>query len=140
LRPELAGYGTHTSVCRLFQFILLRWYFRLFHLGKVSLECSRLGLVLTPTHPDRAGGLGFLANIVYAFAPVLIAQGAILSGMMANRILYDGARLPDFKLEMFFMVAFLLATVLGPLLVFIPTLERTKREGWRNTGCSRSAM
>jgi hypothetical protein len=47
-----------------------------------------------PMHPDRCGGLGFLAGISQAFAPVLLAQGAVLAGMIANRIFYAGATLP----------------------------------------------
>ena len=44
-----------------------------------------------PTHPDRCGGLGFLASVVHAFSPLLLAQGTVLAGMMANRIFYLGA-------------------------------------------------
>jgi hypothetical protein len=33
-------------------------------------QVSGLDLSLVPTHPDRVGGLGFLANTVYAFMPL----------------------------------------------------------------------
>jgi hypothetical protein len=56
-------------------------------------------LQLVPTHPDRVGGLGFLSNIVFAFAPLAAAHGVMLAGTIGNRILYTGASLPDFKLE-----------------------------------------
>ena len=40
----------------IYQFIFLRWYFRLFIWFRF-LQLSRLDLRLIPTHPDRAGGL-----------------------------------------------------------------------------------
>ena len=81
----------------LFQFLLLRWYFRLFIWARFLWQVSRIELSLMPTHPDRCGGVGFLASVSNAFSPVLLAQGAVLAGMMANRIFYAGAKLPEFK-------------------------------------------
>ena len=101
----------------LFQFILLRWYFRLFIWIRFLWQVTRSQLSLVPTHPDRAGGLGFLSLTVVAFTPLLMAHGALLAGMIANRIFFQGARLPDFKVELVVVVAFLLLVVLGPLLL-----------------------
>jgi hypothetical protein len=58
----------------IFQFLLLRWYFRLFVWTRFLWQVSRINLQLVPTHPDRAGGLGFLTATVYAFIPLLIAH------------------------------------------------------------------
>ena len=55
-------------------------------------------------------------------APLLLAQGVVLAGMIANRILYAGATLPEFKVELIGVVALLVFAVLGPLLVFSPQL------------------
>ena len=87
-----------------------------------------------PTHPDRCGGLGFIASIVYAFSPLLMAQGTVLAGMIADRIFYAGARLPDFKLELIGLVAVMVFAVLAPLLVFSRKLEAAKRVGLREHG------
>ena len=87
-----------------------------------------------PTHPDRAGGLGFLGAVAYAFSPVLLAQGAMLTGMMASRIFYAGATLPEFKVELIGMVALMVFAILGPMLVFGPQLEAAKRAGLREYG------
>jgi len=52
-------------------------------------QVTRCDLCLVPTHPDRAGGLGFLSLTVVAFAPVRLAHGApLLAGMIANRIFF----------------------------------------------------
>ena len=118
----------------LFQFLLLRWYFRLFIWTRFLWQVSRLDLRLVPTHPDRVGGLGFLSNTVYAFTPLTLAHGALLAGLIANRIFYLGAGLPDFKIEIVVLVLLLLCVVLGPLLVFAPQLAQAKRTGNREYG------
>jgi hypothetical protein len=118
----------------LFQFLLMRWYFRLFIWARFLWQVSRLDLSLVPTHPDRVGGLGFLANTVYAFVPLAVAHGALLAGLIANRIFYLGAALPEFKVEIAVLVVFLLGVVFGPLLVFAPQLAEAKRRGNREYG------
>ena len=113
----------------IFQFLLLRWYFRLLVWTRFLWLVSRIKLSLVPTHPDRVGGLGFLANTVYAFTVLLIAHGAMLAAQFANRILYTGAALTEFKVETGAMVLFLLCIVFGPLLVFAPQFASAKRTG-----------
>jgi hypothetical protein len=95
---------------------------------------SRIELQLVPTHPDRCGGLGFLASVCPAFAPVLLAQGAVLAGTIADKIFFSGAKLPQFKVEVIILVAWMLLSVLGPLLVFAPVLAHAKRVGLREYG------
>jgi hypothetical protein len=127
LRPTLAGWWMGLVSLPLFQFLILRWYFRIFISARFLWQVSRLRLSLVPTHPDRCGGLGFLSSICYAFSPVLIAQGTLLAGLIANRIFFSGARLTDFKLEIAGFVAVMVFVVLGPLLIFAPQLEAAKR-------------
>jgi hypothetical protein len=118
----------------IFQFLLLRWYFRLFIWTRFLWQVSRIELNLVPTHPDRTGGLGFLAATSFAFIPLLMAHGVMLAGNLANQIFYLGSTLPEFKGEIALMVFFLLCVVFGPLLVFAPQLAAAKRTGLREYG------
>jgi hypothetical protein len=118
----------------MFQFLLLRWYYRIFIWTRFLWKVSRIDLSLLPTHPDRAGGLGFLSNTAYAFVPLAAAHGAMLAGLIANRIFYGGAELLEFKAEVAIMLAFLLSLVFGPFVVFAPRLARAKRTGLREYG------
>ena len=118
----------------LFQFLMMRWYFRLFIWARFLWKVSRIGLSLVPTHPDRVCGLGFLSNTVYAFTPLAVAHGGLYAGFITNRIFYLGATLPEFKIELAVLVAFLLCLVLCPLLVFAPQLAEAKRTGNREYG------
>ena len=120
----------HTLVSLpLFQFILVRWYFRIFIWIRFLFQVSRIDLRLVPSHPDRAGGLGFLSNTVYAFTPLLAAHGVLLAGLIADRIFFTGATLPQFTVEIAGTVGLLVFVVLCPLLVFGGQLARAKRTG-----------
>ena len=87
-----------------------------------------------PAHPDRAGGLGFLGINTYAFAPLLLSQSVLISAMIAGRILYQGAQLQAFKVELAGALVFALLQALGPLIVFAPGLLAAKRRGLREYG------
>jgi len=134
LQPTLAGWWFGCVSLPIFQFILLRWYFRLVIWARFLWQISRIDLQLMPTHPDRAGSLGFLSIITQAFAPLLAGQGVMLAGVMANKIFYAGARLVDFKMEIVSLVTVMLFFVVAPLLVFVPLLARTKRAGLSEYG------
>jgi hypothetical protein len=134
LHLTLAGYWYAFVSIPIFQFILLRWYFRLFLWFQFLWRVSRLNLRLIATHPDRTAGLGFLGLSINAFAPILFAQGALLAGLIANRVLYLGENLIAFKVEAAGLLAFIIVLVLSPLIVFTPQLARAKRQGLRDYG------
>ena len=133
-RPTLAGWWMACVSLPVFQFLLLRWYFRIFVWARLLWQVSRIELTLVPTHPDRSGGLGFLALVSHAFSPLLVALGALVAGTIADRIFFAGATLPQFKLELVGVVAVLLFVLLGPMLVFSPQLAAAKRKGLREYG------
>jgi hypothetical protein len=126
---SLAGMWYAYVSVPMFQFLLVRWYFRLFVWARFLWQVARIPLQLMPTHADRLGGLGFLSNTVYAFALLAAAHGALLAGQIANRIFYAGATLLDFKIEVGVVVGFLFILIFGPLLVFAPQLAGAKRRG-----------
>jgi hypothetical protein len=118
----------------LFQFLLMRWYYRVVIWARFLWQVSRIELSLVATHPDRVGGLGFLSGVSYAFTPIAVAHGGLLAGVIANRIFYLRAALPDFKAEIAALALFLVCLVLGPFLVFAPQLAAAKRTGLREYG------
>ena len=116
------------------QFIWLRWIVRLALWWRVLWQVSRLELNLVPTHPDRCCGLGFLDGTAFAMAPFLLAHSALLSGYLGNRILWEGAKLPDYYPEIGALAVFLFAVTLGPLCVFTPGLLRARLQGLARYG------
>jgi len=133
-RLSAAGWWFVYLSLPLFWFILLRWYVRLAIWVRFLWQVARCELRLVPTHPDHAGGLGFLSGVVVAFAPLLMAHGAQVAGFISNQIFFQGATLPHFKILLAVVVVFLLLIVLGPLLLFMPHLAAAKRTGLREYG------
>ena len=134
LHLSRAGWWAALVSLPLAQFLLVRWYFRLFIWGRFLLQVSRMKLNLKPAHPDGMAGLHFLGTSRRAFSQLLVAQGAVLSGMIANRIFYEGANLMSFKPELFGTVVVMVFAVLGPLLAFAPRLRKTRRQGMEEYG------
>jgi len=134
LHPSSAGWWLGCVSLPVLQFLLLRWYFRLFIWARFLWQVSRIDLMLLPTHPDRCGGLGFLMSVRRAFAPLLLAQGALLAGLIANRILFAGGRLPNFLLEIVAVAAVTVSVILVPLLVFAPKLDKVRHTGVADYG------
>ena len=98
------------------------WYRLLWH-------TSRFDLQLNALHPDRAGGIGFLGQSVFAFIPVFVAQTVLVSAAIGDNILHKGASLPDFKLEVAVIVVGFLLVSLAPLCFFVGPMSRAKRIG-----------
>ncbi len=126
---SLAGFWLVYISLPVFQFMMFRWLFRIILWLRFLWQVSRLELYLVPTHPDKAGGLGFLSASAAAFMPMIFALGSLLSAMIGERILYEEAKLLDFKPEIVASLVFILLLILGPLCVFSGHLARTKREG-----------
>ena len=134
----LAGYWLSFVSIPIFQFILLRWYSRLVIWFYFLWRVSKLDLHLLPAHPDHSGGIGFLGNISYAFGPILFGEGAMLAGLIASRIFYQGQSLISFKVSIALLTGFFVLVILGPLTMFTPLLARTKRDGLREYGTTAS--
>jgi hypothetical protein len=131
---SFAGWWLVLVSLPIFQFLLCRWYFRLFIWARFLWRVSRLDLALDATHPDHAGGLGFLGASLNAFMPLAFAHGVLLAGVIADRILFAGAALFEFKLQLGLAVILLLLLFAGPLAVFTPLLARTRRKGLMGYG------
>ena len=133
-RLSLAGVWFGFVSLPIFQFLLCRWYFRIFIWARLLWQVSHIRLSLVPTHPDRVGGLGFLSMAVQGFVVLAAAHGALLASYLANRILHFGVPLSGFMFEIGAVVVLVLCLALMPLLVFSGQLAATKRTGMREYG------
>lgn len=112
----------------LLQFLLLRMYFRLFVWGRFLWQVSRMPLRLAPSHPDRAGGLSFLEESIYGFAPLLFAQGISVSGLLARRAQMLDVSVFDYKFDVAIVVVTLAVLVLLPMCLLAPRLIQLRRK------------
>jgi hypothetical protein len=107
--------------------LLLGWIWRIVLLAMLLLRFSRLGLSLVPSHPDRAGGLGFLEPLPAAFGPVSFGLSAMLASRWAHQIVYHGLTLDSLKVPMAMFIVVWAALLLVPLAALTPVLYAAKR-------------
>lgn len=131
VQPKLAGWWYFFVSLPVYQFILLRWYWRLVVWTRFLWQVSRLPLAYQPLHPDGNGGIGFLSGVIRSFAPLLFAQGVLLAGTLANTILYEGEVLTSFYVEVVLFVAFLVFVIVAPFFLFMLPLSAAKRQSLR---------
>ena len=125
----LAGWWHMLVSLPILYFFLLRWVFIFLIWGWFLFRISRLDLELTPTHPDRTGGLGFLAWGTASFSTVLMAISAVVSAGLAAEILNGHETLDSLKFHVVAFVAGALIVLHSPLLVFSGHLARCRFKG-----------
>src|SRR5262245_5439195 len=128
---HLAGWWYFLVSVPLFQFLLLRWYFRIFIWARFLWQVSRIDLAYAPAHPDRLGGSVPVPHRLRVHAAARCPRNAD-RGRVRQSDLFEGAKLTDFKLETFAFVAIMVSVVLAPLLVFVGPLSRARRDGLRH--------
>ncbi len=126
---HLTAAGSYYALVSLsiLRFIQLRWYFRLFIWYRFLWQVRGLSLKFNLYHPDRAGGLGFLAGSLIAFSPIFVAQSASLAAVIFTRIRYAGDKLQGFTLEIAGVLLFFVVVLVLPLTFFTVQLERAAR-------------
>jgi hypothetical protein len=107
-------------------FFLARWIWVFLVWTCFLFRVSRLDLELTPTHPDRAGGLGFLGWGMASFSLVLLAVSAVIAGGFAFEILHRGSSLNLLKYHVIVFVVAALLVLHIPLLAFSGRLLRCR--------------
>jgi len=75
-----------------------------------------------------------LGRASYAFAPISFAQGAILAGIFADRVVLERRPFLDFKVTVAGLTIFWILVLLAPLGMFTPLLWRANRAGHREYG------
>ncbi len=111
------------------QYLLLRWIWRWIIWLIYFTKISRMPLQLTPAHPDKAGGIGFLGIPPAPFLQVTLAMAIIIATTIAEKIFWAHERLPAYYPVMIgFAVISILINVL-PLIVYMGPLSKQRRKG-----------
>jgi hypothetical protein len=114
--------------------LLLAWVWRILLLFMLFRRIAGLHLSLVPTHPDRAGGLGFLAAIPGAFAPIMFAMTIVVAALFAHDVVYHGVQVKSLHVQMVSLVGILVLLFLSPMLAFTPALVRARRKALLDYG------
>jgi len=123
----------------LFRFLLLRWVWRLVLWTLILWKVMRLRLHLVPSHPDRAAGLGFLTEAQKVFSLIVFAGGAVMSGAVANSMLYESGTLASTRPLMITWIVIAALASVAPLLCATPLLIRTRDQAIFEFGAMNAA-
>lgn len=111
-----------------FLFLVLRWFWRFLIWTVLLLRISRLPLRLTAMHPDRSGGLIFLALFPGMFSGLVFALSCVVSSSLVK----SAALLTPSQLFIWFTIGgwvLLMALVFfAPLFVFSAPLYRVREQ------------
>jgi hypothetical protein len=116
------GAWMHHAVGTALVFLTLRWLWRFLAWTLLLAELARLPLELAPSHPDRAGGLGFLTVYPSLFYGLVVGVGAALGAELLNATLGGDAGLDDVARAVAIWLVAVLVVFVGPLLLFWPRL------------------
>ena len=111
----------------IFLALVLVWLWRLVLATALMWRISRLDLVLVPTHPDEAAGLGFLEVVPMAFVAPAFAISAVLSARWAHDVVYHGVELKSLAAPMAAFAVVTTLMLLVPLMAFMRPLWMTRR-------------
>lgn len=124
-----AGWWYALMAVPLASFLFLRWTWRYVVWTWFLHRLSKLNLRLVASHPDRAGGLGFINIGHAAFAVIAFAAGSIVAATAANRILHEGIALKTYQSAIIGFVVLSVVFGIVPLLAFMRPLVLVKRKG-----------
>ena len=113
----------------IYQLFLFAWLWRVVLLFVLFRRIIKLGIHLLPAHPDRLGGIAFIAATPRGFAPLAFAASCITASKWAHDIEWHGAHVNDLKVHGAIFIAVMVTICLSPLTVFLPYLRRAKRKG-----------
>jgi len=126
---SLAGWWFALVSVSLFRILLFRWIWITILWTSFLRRITHIDLGCVATHPDKAGGLGFLADEELYFGVIAFAASVVVAGAFGNLILYQGATVSSLK---FLMIASCVLDVIlfaAPLLVLTPKLIEVKHRG-----------
>ena len=106
--------------------LLAGWLWRILLIAYWLWRVGRLDLSLVPTHPDRAGGLGFVERLPNAFELVSLAVSAAVASRWAHEITVHGTTLEPYKLVAAALVIVWTLLALLPLLALAPALHAAR--------------
>lgn len=129
-----AGWWLLLFCAPLFQFLVYRWLWRLFLWFQFLSRVRGLDLQLFPTHPDEAGGLGFIGETQRFFGIILFALSLGSAGVLANDLVYDKIPLQNFAPAIAIYIVVAVLILVAPLGLFAGLLLRTKHAGLNQYG------
>lgn len=124
----LAGYWFLFVARPVFTVFLILWAWRSIVAWNLLRRIAHLPMQLVPSHPDRAGGLGFVETISIANAPIVFAISVVLAGRWGHEVLYHSVHVNTIQPLAIGFGVLVLIIFLSPLLMLSKPLRVLKRK------------
>jgi hypothetical protein len=111
----------------IFSVLLAAWLWRLALLFVLLKRIAGLELSIVPTHPDGAGGLGFVKDMPKAFSLLAFATSAVVASRLAHDVIYHDVSLLSLKVVLGGFVVMVIVVCVAPLLALARPLAAAKR-------------
>jgi len=108
--------------------LVLGWLWRVVLLTVLFYRITKLGLEIVPTHPDRAGGLGFVEHFAKMFIPVVFVLSAAVGSHWAHNVLYHDMDVQSLRVPFIIFLIVMLFIFITPLLVFFGPLRAARKQ------------
>jgi hypothetical protein len=104
------------------------WVWRALLLGIALHRLTTAGLGIVPTHPDRAGGYGFLEALPGGFGLVAFALSATIASSWAHQVLHHDLDVMTLRVPMVAAVVLITLLFVAPLAVLVGPMGRARRD------------
>ena len=118
----------------IFGVLLAGWLWRLALVFVLLRRIARLDLSIVPTHPDGAGGLGFMKDMPKAFSLLAFATSAVVASRLAHDVMYHDVSLMSLKVVLGGFVVLVVVICIAPLLALARPLAAAKRRALLDYG------
>jgi hypothetical protein len=118
----------------IFGALLAAWLWRLVLVFILLKRIAGLDLSIVPTHPDRAGGLGFVRDMPKAFSLMAFAVSAVVASRLAHDVIYHGVSVQSLKGVLGGFVLIVIVLCIAPLLALAGPLAAAKRRALLDYG------
>jgi hypothetical protein len=129
---KLAGFWYWGFCLPLFRFLMFRWLWRILLWWSLLWRMTKMDLDLSPAHPDRAAGLGYLEIVHTRFAPLALAISIVISAALAEEIASGEATLGELIPALLATFLANCALFLAPPCVFALKLRAVQERGLRD--------
>jgi hypothetical protein len=126
---SLAGWWFTLVSVPLYRLWLFRWVWLTIVWTVFLVRISNFNLACIPTHPDKAAGLGFLAQTQVFFGWITFAAAAPVAARFASMISYEGQTVSGLKFLIMGTSLLTIVVAVAPLLVLSPRLFEIKERG-----------
>ena len=110
----------------LFMALVLTWLWRLWLWMRCMRTIAHMKVRIVASHPDKAGGLGFLGQSLRGFPVLALALGTAIAGTLANLVMHEERASTSLTPVVVATVIFILFLCAGPLLAFIKPMREAQ--------------